>query len=353
MTNEHTLNELISNLEECFISSSKDLWRALEEDIYNTIPRCCVVENGATIEKILRSKKITLENISDLREKLKIPRKIEKQLRKLMALCSPDLKDFKQSVLVLKNKFDDRVETTETTICYITEPIVLEGAELGRFKIEFSLDLLRKTIYGRLGGIKAWALEPNEKRGYFHPHVDSGRLCSGDAQNALALAITSLDIQAFFEIVEAVLNTYNPESPYIKIEEWTGYTCSDCGAPGLSEYYTCEGGDCWVTLCSDCALFCSECEQYYCTSCYTQSEDLVKLYCLKCERNQCLPCWENTGACCDSCGHWVCPDCLAFICEECDDVFCDSCDNSTECEDCKITFCAECVTNHTCEKEEG
>jgi hypothetical protein len=348
------LDEFISQAEQVFCSSVNDIQKQLKQDFFNQIPACCRVENEVLINEILVKKQITLENISKLKSRLTLPKRLEKRLRKLTAISKPDLKEARQSIEILKDRFGDTVKIYSDVITYITEPIVLEGAELGRFSLRFTLDVLSSAIVDRISNVQAMALDPNVKQGHSHPHIDSGgRVCFGDAQNALAMAAVSLDIAAYFEILEAVLSTYNPESPYVGIEEWIGYTCDDCGQSEVQECYTCvscEEG----TLCSDCALYCDECHEYYCMNCYTEGVDLEYLKCPECGRRQCKCCCENESAQCEDCGRYMCGDCIVFSCDECEGMFCAECSrDALHCRDCEKSFCPECARSHSCEEGEN
>jgi len=54
--------------------------------------------------------------------------------------------------------------------------------------------------------------------GYFHPHIDEeGRVCWGTASETVANHIVNGQIDKIMPLLWALLHTYNPESPYIKL----------------------------------------------------------------------------------------------------------------------------------------
>lgn len=72
-----------------------------------------------------------------------------------------------------------------------------------------------------------------------HPHMsadDINRICLGDATEDVASAFAAFDLVRVFDLIESVLNNYNPESPIYGLEEfdsdWTGPdsdSCDFCG----------------------------------------------------------------------------------------------------------------------------
>jgi hypothetical protein len=117
--------------------------------------------------------------------------------------------------------------------------------------------------------------------GPIHPHIDSdGHICFGEGGAAANNALANGRIIDFFDIVEAIITTYNDNSPYSSIESFFGETisCADCGTQldvDNDSYYQCShSGD---NVCEGCVVFdhddepylanhvkyCGDCEQYY------------------------------------------------------------------------------------------
>ena len=56
---------------------------------------------------------------------------------------------------------------------------------------------------------------------YFHPHIsNSGEVCWGNAEGTVQQALGSGDFARVLELLQAVLVTYNPESPYVSFEDF-------------------------------------------------------------------------------------------------------------------------------------
>lgn len=117
-------------------------------------------------------------------------------------------------------------------------------------RIELQVEQLRRS-----GNVfRVIALEPNRaapNESVTHPHVDDGRLCSGDAAVPLERALNVGRIADAFCLVHGVLSHYNPGSPYVALEEWDGLECTDCGGSmARDEVWRCDGCD--LALCSEC-----------------------------------------------------------------------------------------------------
>ena len=108
-------------------------------------------------------------------------------------------------------------------LCVETEPIELEGVLLGAFEIQLSLEQLASGDTER--ALRIRALDPNpaaSNEAVTHPHVNDERLCTGDAATALNASLRAGRICDFFLVVQSVLQTYNPESPYVALDQWHG-----------------------------------------------------------------------------------------------------------------------------------
>ncbi len=128
----------------------------------------------------------------------------------------------------LHDEFDEvSIDLRRRMISVTTEPIILEGVELGPFAIEWSwMAMERPSPY------RVWAIEPNtatSNESATHPHVSSGRLCEGEASHSIRQALSEGRLFDFFLIVRQVLRTYNAGSAYVPIDEWYGPPCQECG----------------------------------------------------------------------------------------------------------------------------
>ena len=220
----------------------------------------------------------------------------------------PNTRDLLQELIATEHDLAPiELDRVDQRISVTTESILLEGVSLGPFRI----DLLLHRIPGREPS--DWfcieALEPNpaaSNEDVTHPHVDSGRLCAGEAWQPINNALIDGRISEFFAVIHSVLQTYNPYSPYVKLEDWDGTLCSDCG------YVMSEGDRYW----------CEQCERDFCDECISS--------CASCSTSLCYSCLGK----CEFCDEPVCDDCLTK-CTECGDSCCSSCLDEGLCPACQ------------------
>ena len=185
----------------------------------------------------------------------------------------------------------------EKTISLITEPISLDDISFGSFEIKLQISEMQKLYTD--SPYRVIALEPNPAgadSNVTHPHVSSDRLCEGDGHMAIRRALEDGRLCDFFTMIVNILQTYNPDSPYVSLDDWDGVSCYDCG-------YTISGDD---------SYYCEYCERDYCSQCST--------YCQMCDTTICLGCAYE----CPSCNKPVCKHCTA-VCTECEETFCEDC----------------------------
>ena len=188
-----------------------------------------------------------------------------------------------------------------------TEPITLEGIDLGRFAIKLEIRRLADVDAHRIYRVEALEANPAEGNdGVTHPHVKDDELCEGHAAAAIKAALTQGRLADFYMLVNSVLRTYNAESPYVALDRWHGgMSCHDCG-DHVSEDDRCSCGRCDHDFCSDCTSSCRCCRSYYCGDCMRT--------CPCCEESVC----EGCVTACDECDEAVCEHCLeSGICKTC------------------------------------
>ena len=210
----------------------------------------------------------------------------------------PNLSDIFAELSQIEEELGEfNYDLKEMTISVITEPITLDNLLFGPFEIKLFINRINKLYTD--SPYRVIALEPNPAGAddsVTHPHVSSESLCEGDGHTAIRRALEQGRLCDFFTMVVSILQTYNPDSPYISLEEWEGVSCYDCG-------YTIAGDNCY---------YCEYCDMDYCSECST--------YCRVCETTICLGC-----ACeCPDCGERVCRNCTA-ICKECEENYCKDC----------------------------
>jgi hypothetical protein len=190
----------------------------------------------------------------------------------------------------------------------MTDPVVLDDVALGSFEIKLFLE--RISQLGKDAPYRVVALDPNPAGSdsrVTHPHVSDEHLCEGDGHLMIRKALEQGRLCDFFTMVVGILNTYNPDSPYVPLSDWDGYSCYDCG-------YTMSRED---------SYYCERCENDFCSQCSS--------YCQICDTTICLGC----AYACPICHNPVCSDCTT-TCPECEQVLCNDCMDGREiCEQCE------------------
>jgi len=222
------------------------------------------------------------------------------------------LRDSVQDLEQLKEEFGDwEYDSDAHVLSVTTEAIQLEGVYLGSFTIRLMLDRLGD---GRRGCYDVVATDPHppaRNEHITHPHVSDDRLCEGNAGAAIHAALQAGRFCDFFLLVQSVLTTYNPDSPYVKLEHWEGQACTDCGhIVDDDDRYYCEG--CENDFCSSCISSCRSCDLSLCGECLSR--------CSACDEHVCSNCLKTCSACGGSC----CKSCLD------EDDLCPTCQETQE-----------------------
>ena len=210
----------------------------------------------------------------------------------------PSLQDVYKDLGQVVEEFGDLEYDAESgELLAATEDIELEGVELSPFEIRLRLAGLPEVDANTIYRINALDPQPAQTDcNVTHPHVNAGRLCTGDAGAPIGAALTSGRICDFFMFVRSVLTNYNPSSPYVPLSNWYGVACYECGHV-MSEGSCCYCSRCENTYCDDCTVSCARCDETHCRSC-TQE-------CSECECIVCLSCMT------------ICPRCKAELCQTC------------------------------------
>ncbi len=219
------------------------------------------------------------------------------------------VRDINADLLALDQDFNEvTYDRREQTISVTTEAIELESIYLGRFEIR--LDVVPPSG-GDHSHYRVIAKDPNSaaaNESVTHPHVQDESLCEGDGREPIRNALEQGRLLDFFVIVANLLRTYNPDSPYVSLNDWYGVACADCGISVPDEDgFTC--GTCEALVCDACYCGCSACGESYCGEC-------VKC-CPGCNDHCCNHCMKT----CAVCDAEVCSDCLTDNerCLSCDD----------------------------------
>ena len=214
-------------------------------------------------------------------------------------------RNFYQDLLQLEQEFVDlQVNWDESVLVVETEAIILEDVELGHFSIR--LNWKQWAQERSMACLKIVAEDPNTAElndEITHPHVRDGELCAGEAITALHKALNEGRLAEAFLIVRSVLTTYNRNSAYVRLDEWQGIPCYDCGnVTNPDDRAYCDG--CQHDYCSSCISSCASCGDSRCLSCVGT--------CSACQENCCGNCSMTSAISdqelCRSCRE-VCPDC--------------------------------------------
>lgn len=221
----------------------------------------------------------------------------------------PNFIDIHAELVQTEQEFGElQFDLKEKTISVTTGDIVLNDISFGPFGIKLSICQLEK-LYTDIP-YRIIALEPNPAGGndsVTHPHVSDERLCEGDGHVAIRNAIEQGRFCDFFTLIKSILQTYNPDSPYVSLDDWQGRSCYDCG----------------YTISDDESYYCERCDREYCGQCST--------YCRVCDTTVCLGCSSE----CYGCKEPICKDCM-HVCKECEEAFCENCINEKGlCENCE------------------
>jgi len=221
----------------------------------------------------------------------------------------PKLSEIYAELVQVEQEFGEiKFDSNEKAISITTEPITLEDIPFGPFEIQLPIGRISK-LYSD-APYRIIALSPNPAGAddsVTHPHVSSEKLCEGDGHVAIKNAIEQGRFCDFFTLIVNILQTYNPNSPYISLNDWEGISCYDCGC----------------TVSEDNRYYCEYCDRDYCSECSS--------YCQRCDTTICLGCAYE----CPSCNEPVCHNCTAK-CKECEETFCKDClDEEGLCQDCQ------------------
>jgi len=221
---------------------------------------------------------------------------------------APTLSQIVEELNQLQDEFGNvDFDKSEDSISVVTDPITLEDIPLGPFKIQ--LDLGRLNDLYRNRPYRVIALNPNPAStddNVTHPHITGQKLCEGDGAAAITASLEQGRLSDFFTMIRSILNTYNPDSPYVALHDWDGTPCYDCG----------------YTMSSEDTYFCSFCEHDFCDQCSS--------YCRICEETACLGCSGQ----CPHCENLVCRNCITK-CANCDELCCKSCLEDDLCPTCR------------------
>ena len=218
----------------------------------------------------------------------------------------PPIGELYEELLAARDEFGGIELEQADEIAVTTEPVWLRDICFGPFRIVLHLTEMRRV------GPEHWcsleALDPNPAAAdedVTHPHVSKGLLCAGEAAHPIRGALLAGRLSECFLLVRSVLRTYNPGSPYVRLSEWQGMSCSDCGCTTPDDCGCCCPG-CEEFVCDDCLRSCAGCGDTRCRSCLTRSELSDDWACPDCE-SECERC--GSRCVCSELENDLCPTC--------------------------------------------
>ena len=109
--------------------------------------------------------------------------------------------------------------TAEITLSHINHAHKINfQVPMGSFKVRYSLR------YGRVYVLRHennFGLDQRITGSMYHPHVDSGgNVCFGNIRDAAVEAQASMNIEAVFSMVRAVICQFNDDNPYLQLDQF-------------------------------------------------------------------------------------------------------------------------------------
>lgn len=176
-------------------------------------------------------------------------------------------------------------EQFEFGVRWTLDGVVLEEVWIGDLEVHLNLASFDVRVINTAEG--------GGGRHFPHPHVASdGAVCwNGHDEEAQAYH-DSGDFLALRDLIENLLRTYNPASPYITLKDWaqeSGPRCQACDEP-WSEEELAWSDACRGELCPDCRHYCERCGDFV----YWRDYDE--------EMGACQRCREQEARACAGCG---------------------------------------------------
>lgn len=196
----------------------------------------------------------------------------------------------------------------EPMLAVSTPAITLKGLDLGRFRIELNVLPLGRRTNKNIYELRTLDLKcAASNGGVSHPHVLYGHLNAREFTEPIRDAKMAGRIADLFHLIVAALETYDPTTAYVKIDDWHKVFCNQCHQElpeGLRMF--CEGCDEWC--CQRCRLECPDCGKHVCQDCQSICPLCGKILCHTCITT-CATCGASA---CQSCLQGgLCPGCAA------------------------------------------
>ena len=247
-----------------------------------------------------------LRFVDDLRarlvevEKHANPRKSESPISPI----APALGDIVRELQQIGDEFDHwSFDEVSKQLSVTTDEITLEGIHLGAFDVVLHLSRLGSSS-NRAYTVEAQ--DPNRPTGndaISHPHISDDVLCAGEAVAPIRRALADGRFCDFYLLVKGVVETYNPSSAYVKLSDWEGTPCHDCGDRTDGDDL-CGCGNCDHDFCPQCSSSCEACNNSRCNDCLSTCArcevsvcEECRGYCYACKQTCCRSCQNKDGLC--------------------------------------------------------
>lgn len=196
----------------------------------------------------------------------------------------------------------------EAMLAVTTPSVALQGLDLGRFRIELNVLSLGRRARKSFYEIRTLDLRcAASNGGACHPHVLFGHLNAREFTEPIREAKLMGRIADFFNLIVQALQSYDPSTAYVKIQDWHKVFCSQCHAElQEGEHLFCEGCD--EYCCQRCQVQCPDCGKRVCQNCQSVCHLCGGILCSHCI-SSCALCGAGTCQRCLQAG--LCPGCAA------------------------------------------
>jgi len=219
-----------------------------------------------------------------------------------------------------KTSSDDPLEVE-----WMERDVELEGVWIGDLQVELGLEYFTVSV-------RNLSVDTEIRGGFQHPHVNvQGEICWNDEYEIAENYHHSGDFLALKDLIHNLLHTYNPDSPYISLEDWVdglGECCCDCGDSYHEDdmvYVESIDG----SLCPNCRYYCEHCDHYQDYHSFNSNWDM------------CNDCLEDLTRKCTAC-HERC------LVEDLEEFFLEQEDGSPV----RLLLCETCYEHHSKKEEE-
>ena len=190
----------------------------------------------------------------------------------------------------LKALLEDSEIVQETTlrVRWVLPDLYLDDVLIGDLEVTLDLEVFKVQVLNV-------SADTELRGGYQHPHVDHrGEICWNNHEEMAQAYHREGDFLALRDLIDNLLHTYNPSSPYINLEDWEyglGEACYECGERYHEDdlvYVDAISG----SLCPNCRAWCEKCEDYVREEDYSHSWEMCE-WCFERHTGLCRDCQKR------------------------------------------------------------